>query len=429
MESSAPPRPAPSIETTPHRVLVVDDSDAQRRLLSKVLLRSGLEVVTAASAEEALEICAGPEGARIRIVISDWQMPGLDGPEFCAAFRKLRGSAFAYFILVTSRTDARAKTEGLKAGADDFVTRPVDMAELRARIGTGRRILDMHEVLEHRNHEVQRNHDILQAITEAVDRDLVEARRLQQGFLPAAAHRAGASDLSLRLLTCEQIGGDLVGWFDLSETEIALYSIDVSGHGIASALMTGRLAGLFSNAPARRNFAFPEAGGRADPPHRVMERLNDFMLSQFDTDIYFTAVLAYVDLVSGTVRFCQAGHPHPLVRRADGGVERLGAGGPPVGLLPRAPFEAATARLGPGDTFLTYSDGVTECVDTWGDMLDEDGLVDLVSGARSGAGAVIDHIEEGLRAHAGIQGFVDDISMVAMLFNPPEAERRAIAAR
>ena len=416
MNALNPIHPPPSIEAMRPCVLIVDDSAAQRQLLSMVLSRSKLDVLTAASAEEALQICAGPEGAQVRIVVSDWQMPGMDGPDFCRAFRAMRGNDFAYFILLTSRTDTQAKTLGLQAGADDFVTRPVDMGELRARINAGRRILHMHEVLEHRNHEVQVALRDLQALQDGINRDLAEARKLQRAFLPARHHRIAGSEISLRLLTCQQIGGDLVGYFPISTEEIALYSVDVSGHGIASALMTGRLAELFSPRAPQRNIAFQEMGGVADPPHHVMERLNDFMLQELTSDIYFTAVLAYVNLSTGDVRFCQAGHPHPLIRRGDGRVDRLGEGGPPVGLLPGATFEECRCQLAAGDLFMAYSDGLTECVDTWGDMLEEEGLMRLVSGLSPDTETAVAQIEAGLVDHAGIQGFDDDISMIVLRF-------------
>jgi sigma-B regulation protein RsbU (phosphoserine phosphatase) len=425
MKTVEPSPPSPSIRTAPYRVLVVDDSAAQRRLISAVLRRTGMEVVTAASAEQALQICTGPEGDRIRIIISDWQMPGMSGPELCAAFRKLPRASFTYFILMTSHTETRTKTAGLIAGADDFLTRPIDLSELHARIAAGRRILDMQEELEHRNHEIQKSLSDLQAMKELVDRDLDEARKLQRSFLPGETRRVGRSDLSLRLLPCQQIGGDLVGWFDLSETEVALYSVDVSGHGIASALMTGRLAGLFKDTDVGRSIAFSGPVGPADPPEEVMRRLNDLLIRHFNTDIYFTAVLAYIDLITGHMRMCRAGHPHLLIRRAHGRVERVGAEGFPVGMLPDLSYEGETAQLHPGDLVFAYSDGLTESMDTWGDMLEEEGLIRLLAAARPNATGAIDDIEAGLRAHAGIQGFDDDVSMVAMLFHPMEAASMA----
>ncbi len=411
------------------RVLVVDDSAAQRQLLTSILSRMDFDVVAVEDAPQALFLCMTDSGADIRMVLSDWQMPGMDGPDFCRAFRQLAREEYAYFILMTSGTDRGMKAHGLESGADDFVTRPLDMGELRARIATGRRILEMQEALLHRNHEVRETLGNLTAIHDAMNRDLAEARKLQRAFIPEPHHRIGASELSLRLVTSGQIGGDLVGHFAISETEIALYSIDVSGHGIASALLTGRLAGLFSWQSRHGNIAFLADGSDVHAPEEVMVRLNELMLLELTSDIYFTAVLAYVDISSGQVTLCQAGHPHPLVRRADGTVERIGRGGPPVGLLPGAEFEATQVTIGAGDCLLIYSDGLTECADTWGDMLEEEGLMDLLAVIPEATEAAMQGIEAAMRAHSGINEFQDDVSMLLFRYMPEGTARRAVAAR
>lgn len=387
----------------------------------------GHDVVTASNAAEALHLCMADTDDEIRMILSDWQMPDMDGPDFCRVFRELARESYAYFILITSETDRAMKARGLEAGADDFVTRPLDLTELRARINTGRRILEMQEALLHRNHEVHSTLQNLQAIQDGINRDLAEARELQRAFLPPRHKTYLGSELSLRLITSGQIGGDLVGHFPISRTEIGLYSIDVSGHGIASALLTGRLAALFSWRSRRNNIAFIDETGPPQSPDQVMIRLNDFMLQELTSDLYFTAVLAYVDCTTGRVVFSQAGHPHPLVRRADGRVDRIGSGGPPVGLIAEATFDVETVQLGPGDSFLAYSDGLTECADTWGDMLEEEGLMALLEKVTPETDKALDMLEADLNRHAGINGFEDDISMLLFRYEVPA--EGAMAAR
>ncbi|CUH40714.1 Phosphoserine phosphatase RsbP [Jannaschia seosinensis] len=405
-----------------HRALVVSGSAAQRRLLAVVLRQMDLDVVTLSCAGEALHYCMTEEGCTVRLILSDWQMPIMDGPDFCKAFRGLVRDDYTYFILMTCETDRRVKAQGLQAGADDFVTRPINIGELRARISTAKRILDMQEALQHRNYEVKTALEDLQALHDALDRDLAEARRLQRAFIPARHLSNPGYALSLRLVTSGQVGGDLVGHFPISDTEVGLYSIDVAGHGVASALLTGRLAGLFSGKAWRGNIAFRSDGRGVHPPEKVMHRLNDFMLQEMTSDIYFTAVLAYVDIVTGAVRLCQAGHPHPLIRRGEGTIERVGHGGPPVGLLPGTTFERVTFDLEPGDSLLTYSDGLTECTDTWGDMLEEEGLMALLARIPPDTEAAVEELEAALRTHSGIVDFADDISMLLFRYDGlPEA--------
>ena len=398
------------------RVMLLDDGAAQRRLMRAVLSPFGLDVVEAASGAEALQLCAGEEGEAVSIVLVGWHLPDMSGPDFCRAFRDLPRERYAHLVLMTAKADRGAKAEGLEAGADDFVSRPVDMAELRARVHAGLRLVAMQENLLHRNHDVATMLASLREIQDATDRDLAEARRLQRGFLPDADARYGAHTLCQRLITQGPVGGDLLGHFDLGDGRVALYAIDVSGHGIASALMTGRLAGLFSTWTPDHNVVRPRPGAPSDAPHEVLARIDRFLLEEMETDIYCTAVLAYVDLTSGAVELCQAGHPHPLIRRLDGQIDTIGDGGPPIGLVHGARFEACTSTLAPGDTLLLHSDGVTECADSWGDLLGEDGLHRLLAPLDGPPSEVIGALEAGLRDHAGIAVFEDDVSMSAFRF-------------
>ncbi|MFN3294596.1 MAG: PleD family two-component system response regulator [Gemmobacter sp.] len=130
------------------RALVVDDSRAQRLLLRVALARWGYDVTEAASADAALDLC---RSTAFDIVLSDWVMPGLSGPEFCRAFRALPREGYGYFILLTSKSDKDEVAEGLDAGADDFLSKPVDPGELRARMQAGERLLSMQRELQDKN--------------------------------------------------------------------------------------------------------------------------------------------------------------------------------------------------------------------------------------------------------------------------------------
>lgn len=177
----------------PHRVLVVDDSRVQRRILASQLARAGHIVTEAASAEDALTAIAG--GAP-DIVISDWMMTGMTGPEFCRSLRALPLDGYVYFILLTSKNQTFEIAGGLEAGANDFLTKPVTGDELRARISAGQRILRMERELKEKNRLLTATLAELQGLYDSLDRDLVEASRLQQSlvrerhrsFGTAAAH-------------------------------------------------------------------------------------------------------------------------------------------------------------------------------------------------------------------------------------------------
>jgi len=212
------------------------------------------------------------------------------------------------------------------------------------------------------------------------------------------------------------VGGDLVGFFEAGADHIGLYALDVSGHGISSALMTARLAGYLSSAAPDQNVALRKASnGLFVPrsPEEVVADLNDLVLDEMETEHYFTLLLAYVELKTGNMVLSQAGHPHPAIQRADGTIEQIGTGGFPVGLLSGIQFDRFELCLDPGDRILILSDGVTECPRPEGDMLGEEGLAALMQELGNVRGpAFLDAMIRRLIEFNGSADFPDDVSAI-----------------
>ena len=419
-------RRGPSADATQlhvQRVLIVDDSRLQRKILSSSVKRWGFEVFEAASAEEALEMCGDMQPD---LVLSDWMMPGMNGLDFCNAFRALPGDRYGYFILLTSKSEKNEVAMGLEAGADDFVTKPVDANELRARITAGGRILQMQRELTDKNRLISETLNELQRVYDSLDNDLLEAKKLQQSLIPVRHKAFETGDVSLMLRSSGHVGGDLVGFFPAGDDHLGLYAIDVSGHGISSALMTARLAGYLSSSAPDQNVALGKADDNsyyALPPHEVIETLNNLVLEEMETEHYFTLLLADINLRTGAVRMAQAGHPHPVIQRADGTIEQDGPGGFPVGLMSDISFTAFDTTLHPGDRLLLLSDGVTECPSPGGGMLDEAGLERMLRQLRDTSGpALFEALLWQLGEFAGGRAFPDDVSGILFEYQgPPDA--------
>lgn len=395
------------------RVLVVDDSKLQRKLLTLSLKRWGFDVVEAASGEEALEIAAA---RRPDLVLSDWMMPGMTGLELCRRFREMHGEEYSYFILLTSKSEKDEVARGLDSGADDFLSKPVDNNELRARITAGERLIEMQRSMAQANRALSDTLGELQQLYDNIDSDLKEAKKLQQSLVKERFRALPVGDVSLMLRSSGHVGGDLVGFFEAGPQHVGLYALDVSGHGISSALMTARLAGYLSSAAPDQNVALRKnAEGEYVPraPDEVVADLNDLVLDEMETEHYFTLLLAFVELQTGHVVLSQAGHPHPAVQRANGKIEQFGPGGFPVGLLSGVSFASFELHLERGDRILILSDGVTECPGPDGDMLGEDGLSALMHDLASTRGpAFLEALVWRLTEFNGSEDFPDDVSAI-----------------
>jgi sigma-B regulation protein RsbU (phosphoserine phosphatase) len=399
------------------RILVVDDSRLQRKITSTMLRRWGFEVLEAASGKDALEIA---QDYMPDLIISDWMMPGMTGLELCQEIRQKSKDRYCYFILVTSKSEKAEVARGLDIGADDFLSKPVNASELQARIAAGERIITMQEELQTKNRLISDTLSELQRLYTAVDNDLVEAKKLQQSLVRDRHRSFGSCEISLLLNSAGHVGGDLVGMYQAGPDHVGFYGIDVSGHGISSALMTARLAGYLSSSEPEHNLALRvDHMGLSRPrdPAKVISDLNRLVLEEMTTDLYFTMLLAHLDLGTGALEVAQAGHPHPVILRADGRFETIGEGGLPVGLIPKAEFDTTTHALRSGDRILILSDGVTECPMPDGRMIEDMGLDVFASGFSTETGpALLDGLMWHLTQTAQTDRLPDDVSAVLVEF-------------
>ena len=186
-----PASPAPA--TPPWRILLVDDEPTQRLIVARLLKRAGYEVETAANGREALTRI---ESGGFQLMITDWEMPEMDGIALCAELRASQNDGYIYTILLTARDTIEHVVTGLQSGADDYLTKPVIEAELMARLNTGRRIVTLERSLRAANEENRRlsNTDPL---TGAYN------RRFLMEQLPREIERAARYDRQLATIMCD----------------------------------------------------------------------------------------------------------------------------------------------------------------------------------------------------------------------------------
>lgn len=395
--------------------LVVDESAPRRETLRLLLGRWTFEVLEAPDGGTALELCRRHE---IDFVISDWTMPGMTGPSLCRALRALPLSHYPYIILLTAKSDREAVAIGLEAGADDFLSKPPDAGELHARLRAGQRILAMQEDLVDKNRRITEAFDRVSQLYEGMERDLRAAARLQRALIPPRQSRLGPVGIGALWRPAGHVGGDLVGFAPVSDSRIAAWCVDVSGHGVPSALMTARLAHLFGAAHPDESPAIlrlPNGAHAPRDPAELAADLNARLQDEADLDQYFTMLFADIDIGTGLVRFCQAGHPPPAILRRGGVVEFVGQGGAPVGLIPDMVWETETVQLDPGERLVMLSDGITECEGRCGETFEAARLSGVLS--RTWGLPEADQLDELLGAmtdFAGTASFADDVSAIVL---------------
>ena len=133
-------------------MLVVDDDVVSRRVVQKHLEKAGFDVVTAANGQNALKLF---DRQFFPIVLTDWMMPGIDGPQLCRLIREKKTDGYVFIILITARDSKTDIVSGLESGADDYLTKPIHPAEMVARVNTGIRILKLEQSLKKANEEIR----------------------------------------------------------------------------------------------------------------------------------------------------------------------------------------------------------------------------------------------------------------------------------
>lgn len=334
------------------KVLIVEDTAVTSRLVRALVEGWGYEATTVESGEDALALMAIET---FDIMVCDWMLPGISGPDLCRRVRAAEheDGPYLYVIILTARGGGCASTiQGLEAGADDYVDKPFEPEELRLRLAVGRRILTLKKRLAERGRALA----LAVARSEA---DMAAAERVHRAVLPPRSTTFGRLRASSLFRPSGRIGGDLLNYFRLTDRHVAFHSVDIAGHGTPAALIA--LAVHYTLAPAR---LLLEDGTPRDPAAVVAALNTDFQAAPHTMEApYLTMVYGVIDIDAAAGSLCLAGHPPPLRMDARGAVDRIGESGFPVGLLPDASYVSTPFSLRRDrDTLIVHSDGLS---DTW----------------------------------------------------------------
>lgn len=320
-------------------ILIVDDDALSRKILGQVLTSAGYNCRECSNGADALKIIQAKPPS---LLLLDFDMPGPNGAEVLKQLRSDQNHAVAQVptIMLTAHGSDESEISCLQAGADDFVTKPVNAAVLRARIETQLRLRSMRRQLEKQNDELEqwrRDHE----------RDLAAARITQQSLIPQKPPTIPGWEIAACYRPVIQVGGDIYGWLRMKDGRILFWIADGSGHGAAAALLT-TLAKLI----------FHHGSVEHDTPARVMEAVNDDFRSIFGGRSFMTAMCVALNHATGNAHIVGAGHPPLLIARRNRLTESIASVAPPLGLIENPEFVETAVDFEPGDMFLLYTDGL-----------------------------------------------------------------------
>jgi sigma-B regulation protein RsbU (phosphoserine phosphatase) len=320
-------------------ILVVDDDAMSRRVLAQLLSAASYNCRVSNDGSEALEtIHARPPS----LLLLDFDMPGLNGAEVLRRLRSDEDPTVAQIpaIMLTAHGSEQSEVSCLQAGADDFVTKPVNASVLRARIETQLRLRSMRRQLERQNDELEKWRRDL-------ERDLAAARLTQQSLIPQKPLLLPGWQIATYYHPVIQVGGDIYGWLRMKDGRVLFWIADGTGHGAAAALLTTLAKLLFHHGSMDH-----------DSPASLMEAVDNDFRSTFGARSFMTAMCVALDPATGQAQVVGAGHPSLLVVHHDGTKESIASVAPPLGLIKRTAFTETAIDLEPGDAFLLYTDGL-----------------------------------------------------------------------
>jgi phosphoserine phosphatase RsbU/P len=332
------------------------------------------------------------------LILLDINMPEMNGYEVCERLKadvKLKGIPVIFISALTEQLD---KVKAFAMGGVDYLTKPFQMEELHARVETHLKIRRLQVELEEYSHN-------LELARERIKIDLEMARGVQRGFLPQRMPEVPGYEFFGYYESAYEIGGDYYDFITLPQQRIAVLLGDVAGKGVVAALLMAKLS-----ADARSCML-------SEPdPAAAITKLNSLLIQSGIADRFVTLVGAILDPVNHTVTLVNAGHPLPLIyHRVTRTVEEAPCDqvtGLPLGVVDGFEYASCQIKLEPGDSFLAFTDGVTEAMDVNNEQLETKGILAAVRGDDYAPRELGERVVKVVKQFAAGRSQHDDIALV-----------------
>ena len=378
----------------PYKILVVDDEpDLERLVLQQMrreIRRRKYEFVFAHNGVEALEQLSRDRG--IDLVVSDINMPKMDGLTMLEKIPDVHPDVRS--VIVSAYGDMKNIRTAMNRGAFDFVTKPIDFADLRVTIErTLRNLIAWREATESREKLL------------AIQKELDVARKMQQSILPTVFPEGPHYQVFGSMEPAREVGGDFFDITRLEEGRIGITIADVSGKGVPAALFMMSCRTLLKGAAIG-----------APGPGTVLREVNELLNEDNEAQMFVTVFYAIFDPQTGEFVYANGGHNSPLVVHADGSSREIpGTGGVALGVIDGVDYQEDSLQLAPGEAVVLFTDGVTEAENHKPELFEIERLRQVFDGGPQGnAEETNKAVFEAVHDFAGATPQSDDITCITL---------------
>jgi len=348
-------------------ILVVDDKEANVLLIEGMLRIAGYTSVHSTS--DPNKVCELHRANRYSLILLDLQMPVMDGFQVMEELKEIEAGGYLPVLVITAQPDH--KLRALEAGAKDFVSKPFDLAELRARVHNILEVRLLHIELKNCVAALEASQEVIRVKTleerKRNEKELALAQETQESLLPRNLPQLENYHIRAFNNPTRYVGGDFYDFLLMSSGELMGVLADVSGKGMAAALLSSMVLGALGTEFRSGN-----------APQEVLNRVNQLLCEKSLPDQFVTLFLFLLN-PDGSGQFISAGHNTAyLFRRATGQIEALVPDAYFLGMFDFASYRSRALRIDKGDLLVVYSDGLTDAENPQGEMFGETRLLQII---------------------------------------------------
>ena len=392
----------------PMNVLVVDDDEITRRHILTLLGKFGLPGETA---NDGLEAIAFLKNKSVPVVITDWMMPNVDGLELIREIRSRPNKNYIYIIMLTAKGEKESLIQAMEAGADAFLSKPVDPDELNVSLMAARRVIDLEMKLSAKNAELANAY-------KTIRNDIAAAGAIQKSLLPEKVPVDGNITFDWLFKPYSELGGDIFNVFQIEPSLLGVYMIDVSGKGVEAALLAVTLSRMLTPfpeyiVPISRSISAHTQIDRILGPAEVATLLNARFYDHEPNHQFFTLLYGTMDTATATFRYTTAGHTGIIFSGST--TYALSEKSFPICFTDNPEYHERSIQLSNHDRLFFFTDGLYETTNSEGRQFGVERMVQVIDNLKSESlHIVLTALYEEARAWSAPNPISDDVSALAL---------------